>query len=220
MANVRKLIARLNPASIRYGAGRGGIPELTPQDIAGALGMVRDGLGREIFCHLWWPDGARLTQAQLFEHLVHAQFEEWNRRADILRAAQIAHYLADDPARAKSQLAAARNQMWPGIAGHTIYRMIRLAVLLEISSPNLCEACGGRGEVRRGSLTIACDECHGEGRQGRSDRQRAASIHRDVSNYVRTWRGPYEWLYEHCRDAEDKAVHQFEAALGMNVEAA
>jgi|SRR6185437_6629580 len=220
MGNVRKLVARLNPASIRYGAGRGGIPELTPQDIAGALGMVREGLGREIFCHLWWPDGAKLTQAQLFEYLVRAQFEEWNRRADILRAAQIAHYLADDQARAKAQLQAAKEQMWPGIAGHTVYHMIRLAVVLELSAPNLCEVCGGRGEVLRGSLTIPCGECHGEGRRGRSDRQRAAMIHRDEANYRRTWRGPYEYLYRHCKDAEDKAVHQLESALGMSKEAA
>jgi hypothetical protein len=220
MANVRKLIARLNPASIRYGVGRGGIPELTPQDIAGALGMVPNGLGREIFCHLWWPDGARLTQAQLLDYLVRAQFEEWSRRADILRAAQIAHYLADDPGRAKAQLQAAKDQMWPGIAGHTIYRLIRLAVLLEMAAPSLCQSCGGRGEVKQVSLMVQCDECHGEGRRGRSDRQRAASINRDISNYVRTWRGPYEWLYAHCRDAEDKAVHQFEAALGVDSAAA
>ncbi len=53
MAHVGKLLARLNPTTVRYDIGRGGMPELTPQDIAGALAMVPAGLGRELICRLW-----------------------------------------------------------------------------------------------------------------------------------------------------------------------
>ena len=48
MSDVRKLLARLNPASMQYDGARGGFGGMTAQDIAGALGMVPYGLGREV----------------------------------------------------------------------------------------------------------------------------------------------------------------------------
>ena len=49
MTDPRRLVARLNPTTVRYDVGRGGIPDLTAQDIAAALAFVPAGLGREVF---------------------------------------------------------------------------------------------------------------------------------------------------------------------------
>ena len=36
-----------------------------PEDVAHALGRVKAGIGREVLCLIWWPDGARLTAKDL-----------------------------------------------------------------------------------------------------------------------------------------------------------
>ncbi len=63
MTDPRRLLARLNPSTIRYDTLPGGVPELTAQDIAHALGLVPVGLGREVLQACWWPDGAALRRS-------------------------------------------------------------------------------------------------------------------------------------------------------------
>lgn len=218
--NVRKLMARLNPGTIRYdGGGGGGIPTLTPQDVAGALGMVPDSLGRELLCHLWWPDGARLTRRDLHDKLAIVQFEEFDRLMDTLRAAQLAAHLAEHDGlgsrtKAQTRLEDVRAQMWPGIGPHTRYRFVREAVLAEMATPAICTACAGRGQILRETLVVVCATCNGIGRKQVSARRRATAIGCDESSYRRSWRLPYEYLLAYCVDAEDKAARLMKSALG------
>ncbi|HET6906755.1 MAG TPA: hypothetical protein VFH52_07395 [Rhodanobacteraceae bacterium] len=225
MTNIRKLMARLNPGSAQYGMiVRGGIPDLTTEDIAGALGMVPQGLGREILCHIWWPDGARTTRAELLSALTQAQFDEWSRLADQLRAAQLAEHLAEHDGRgslrrARRDLETARAQMWPAIGPRSRYGAIRLAVLTEMAAPNLCTHCAGRGNLMLETVLVACAHCKGLGRVGISGRKRAAAIGCDESTYREGWQLPYEYLHELCVTAEQDAAICMSEALGQRIAA-
>ena len=61
LGSAAKLLARLAPKSMPRMPGQGGIPSLTPQDIAAALGLaargsVRDRLAVEVLCLRHWPE--------------------------------------------------------------------------------------------------------------------------------------------------------------------
>lgn len=90
MGDVRRLIARLGAASAKLEGGRGGIPDLTPQDIAGAMGYARQTLGRDadlamgVFCACWWPDTAegRGGWLQLWRRLMIEAHRRWGAAED------------------------------------------------------------------------------------------------------------------------------------------
>ena len=226
MTDPRRLLARLNPTNIRYDVGRGGIPELTSQDIAAALAFVPAGLGREVFCALWWPDGSRLSPFALYEGIAALTRAEMERRH---RAAQIArlslHIAEEDVAarrvmtdaarreldRLRAVVADAKAKLWP--YDPQMHVAIRRAVIDELALPHLCPGCGGAGEVMDGELRTACQDCEGRGTQPPSNSARAARIGRDESSYRKTWRDLYEWLYRELADAESCARKAFKAAL-------
>lgn len=207
MTNVRKLVARLNASTCRFDVGRGGIPELTPQDIAAALGMVQDELAREVFCAIWWPDGARLAAKGLDQLIARIQFAEWRRRMETMLDAQLVLAAAraernmEGERRGETMLADSIGQMWPALVQEA-YALVRGAVLDELRAPEPCEACGGIGDFTIMGRAVPCGECGGGGRVPRSNRQRATSIHRDEAAYRRTWRGVYEWTLRRMQEAE------------------
>jgi hypothetical protein len=225
--NVRKLLARLNPSSARFEIHHGGAPELTAQDIAGALGMIDDALAREVFCAVWWPDGAQLNRAALDRMLREAQLREWLRLRRELEAAKLALHIAQDDLdgtyssrasqrqalqQATDQLDAVKARQWPAVG--PIYRAVRRAVLAELSTPELCPHCQGRGEVRVGDRLLTCQYCEGHGRAPVSDRKRAAMIERDEAGYRRVWRPVYEWTLALCAGAETRGARALERTLG------
>jgi len=218
--HIGKLLARLNPSSVRYGSLGGGAPELTPQDIAAALAMVPSGLGRELLCRLWWPDGAALTAKDLDRLMMDAQLEEWKRRMDVLVTAQIAVAVADDPitrARSLASLDTARARVWPRLGAESCYQSIRGAVLAEMSSAAHCTKCAGHGNVRTTfGRVVSCDPCGGSGIVKFSDRARAGLIERDESTYRRVWKPVYEWTERRCQDAVSPASSAFRRALGRD----
>jgi len=226
MTDVRRLMGRLNPSTAQFGGGRGGIPELTPQDIAGALGMIGDDLAREVFCACWWPDGARLTRNALLAMVGLRQRAEIDRQWRQVQMLRLDLHIADDDMasgaatspfakeirdRIKSRLDGAKASCWP--SQPKMYSIIRAAVIDEMAAPNLCRVCEGRGETTVGNLTIMCKQCDGVGSAPVSDRQRAARIERDESTYRREWRVVYEWTYALVSEAEGAAMKALRAAL-------
>lgn len=207
MTNVRKLVARLNASTCRFDVGRGGIPELTPQDIAAALGMVKDELAREVFCAVWWPDGARLNARGLDLLLARVQFAEWRRRMEKMLDAQLAVAAsradrnAEAEQRGESMLAEATAQMWPALVQEA-YALVRRAVLDELRAPEPCAECDGVGSFVHRGREADCTGCGGSGRVARSNRQRAMTMDRDEAAYRRTWRGVYEWTLRRVQEAE------------------
>lgn len=225
MTDVRKLLARLNPRQSQYEIGSGGIPEMTPQDIAGALGMVRDELGRELLCHVWWPDGAQRTRPQLLDHLRDLQLAEWIGRMRRFEAATLAHHIACEDAdgthgrsrrglyEARSELECAKGTLWPRIGPQSRYLAIRQEVLAEMLDPHRCHLCHGAGEVMLNAVRRDCPRCLGSGRAKVTDTDRASRIGCSQQTYAETWRDPYEWTLERCSHAERRAARELADAL-------
>lgn len=221
--HIGKLLARLNPGSVRFGAAGGGTPEFTAQDIAAAIAMVPAGLGRELICRLWWPDGAARTAKELDRLLMEAQLEEWKRRMDVLVTAQLVYAVADGhtaKARADAQLEAAKRTVWPRLGPESCYGPVRDGVLRELSSASLCARCSGHGQLRQGiGPIVACNACFGTGHARFSDRARAALIDRDEATYRRIWRPVFEWTYAACEDALGPASRTLREIMGLTAEA-
>ncbi|TNV90042.1 hypothetical protein C5H23_03850 [Xylella fastidiosa] len=225
--NPRRLLARLNPSTIRYDTLPGGVPELTAQDIAHALALTPAGLGREVLQACWWPDGAALRRGPLRDAAVALVVPEIRRQQQRLLEARTdvgivkacmgwtrATTSAQQAAlrRAQERLEEAKAQLWPQ-ATLEMLPVLVAAVVDELSTPQLCPCCHGRGERRVGALVKVCTACGGSGAVPASDRKRAAAIGRDESTYRTTWRGLYEWLLERMGVAERQAATQLQEAL-------
>lgn len=216
-------MAKLNPKNVRFDVGTGGKPELSSTDIAAAIAFVPDGLGRELLCHVWWPDGARLTAEALDQRIAILQIQEWTRREEAMRTAEAAYAVATtqhSKLRAQAMLEVAESRVWPSIIispdpvkVRPTYRAIRLAVLDELAHGE-CEVCGGRGIVNNANKYVPCKTCTGSGEHRRSDRSRAASCGLEShSAYVRQWRKVYEWLLDVCIAELAPAEEAFRRAL-------
>ncbi|UIT40411.1 hypothetical protein [Xylella fastidiosa] len=222
MTDPRRLLARLNPSTIRYDTLPGGVPELTAQDIAHALGLVPAGLGREVLEACWWPDGAALRRGPLRDAAVALVVPEIRRQQQRLLEARTdvgivkacmgwtrATTSAQQAAlrRAQERLDKLKAHLWPQ-ATLEMLPVLVAAVVDELSTPQLCPCCHGRGERRVGALVKVCTACGGSGAVPASDRKRAAAIGRDESTYRTTWRSLYEWLLERMGVAERQAATQ------------
>lgn len=191
---------------------------MTPQDIAAAIGMIDNVLAREVFCAVWWPDGARLVWKQLDGMLAMAQFEEWKARADDLVVAQIAIAQAAndwrryDLARARAMLARAKERIWPSLAEEP-YKAVRLGVIEELRAPRICPTCNGRQQVKIDDLVVECSACGATGKTAVSDMQRARWLGRNESSYRRTWRPVYEWTYTLVANAAATGREEFSKRL-------
>jgi hypothetical protein len=218
--NVRKLLARLNPGTMNLRGGGAGGPDLSPEDIAGALGFVPAGLGREVLCFLWWPLGASLKPAQLMREVALIQAREHARLAAALRNAtdrlvdlELVYYssrLAPPELRGEIQRAArdrdaAREQSWS--YQPEVYANISRAVLAEMAGTTLCPACKGDG----------CAHCDGTGAIAISARQRAEAIGRDEAAFRKRWARVYDFTYRRLRDAEQQAARTMARALRDDV---
>lgn len=228
MANVRELMARLGPSTVKFDTGRGGTPDLTNQDIAAALGMVPAGLGRELLEACWWPDGAALRRHRLRDAVIALVTPELRRQQRRLADARTELGLAEvcmgwagavtaeqraERDRAAHRLGQVKAQCWP-ISTLESLPTLAAAVIGEIAKRHHCAACEGRGETTTGDLRAVCKICGGSGLIGISDRRRAASIGRDEAAYRRTWKPVYEWLLVRMQEAEQDAAWHMRGALG------
>ena len=223
MTHPAYLLARLNAKNVRFDVGSGGIPDLTPQDIAAALAFVPRGMGRELLCRVWWPDGATLTARDLSGQMEAAQREEWASRESAMLDAMLAvasHTGGASLHRAQGKYASAHAKRWPKwVTDPEIgtlspgYERTRIGVLAELSKPGLCPACGGRGDVMAGDVLAICAGCKGTGRRQVSDQWRAEALQITGSGYLRTWRPVYEWTLQLCVDALATASRRFAEAV-------
>lgn len=217
---IDELLGRLEPSTVKYGMGRGGIPELTPQDIAAALGLCEDKLAVAIYqaitVHSFsdWQNMDRM--------LADVQFREWQRRADRLINAQLAkaqaQIIEDEQerqvmiSRAEIMLSGAKQGTWPGLVEKT-YAAMRKALIAELRSSRSCQFCNGRGTVMDATVVKPCEQCLATGLTFVSDRQRAAMLRIDHSTYRRGWKKVYEWMYRTLLDASARGREQFSRAV-------
>lgn len=222
--HIGKLIARMNPTTVRYDVGHGGIPERTSQDIAAALGMCGSGALGTVLLELAWGDPTRAVIERAGVALEEAQRAEWWRREEDMQTAVLAvasHTGGDSLRRAQAQYQVAHAHRWPQFVAiaelgtHAAgYARVRLGVLAEIRSPLHCHACDGRGEVGHAEGVVrACTICRGTGHAEPSDASRARLLQISAVTYARTWRAVYEWTRQTADDAMREASAQVHAAL-------
>ncbi|WP_057921138.1 hypothetical protein [Lysobacter capsici] len=228
MGDVRELLGRLNPTNVKFDIGQGGgVPDLTPQDIAAALAFVPVGLGREVFARLWWPDGARLSPFQLdrlMSNMVHTEAARRRHhlaglQTDLHMLEEIQHVQRASTGETRDRIASMqrrieeqKRKVWPH--SPVVHVAIREAVLLEMARPNLCVTCAGWGMAFGDDRIMAhCATCGGHRVVASSDRARAARIGRDESSYRASWKGLYEWLFGRVLDAEQDAARELSRAL-------
>lgn len=226
--NVRKLLARLNVKSCRLDIGAGGKADLTDQDIAAALGMLRNTLARDILCIAWWPDGVEGSRDTITAAVRMEMMREYGRRH---RAAQVAklelhmieceyaarHAHTRDDERERSRafgaVDATKSALWP--SNMAMYPLIAKAVLREIAAPRQCSTCGGRGFTQAEAARIMCHRCAGDGLRGQSNVWRAQQLgDMDEGTYRSTWRAVYEWTYGVVEALERTAAMQLARAIG------
>lgn len=242
--NPRKLMGRLNASTIRFDVGRGGIPEMTAQDIAGSLAYVRDELAREVFMAIWCPELARLQREDILVNLRKHVLGEYVRRARAESAAKLDLHLAEGDIAAKRSMTMMERSIlsklrgavkstheaaWPG--DPAVYPKICAAVVAELSGAGPCAACGGRGGKYVDTTWTACEPCAGRGVERASDAQRAAWIGKatvysrdghdtvDAAYYKRRWRPVYDWVMDLAQGAERQAATDVALALRREVEA-
>lgn len=228
MIDPREMLARLHAGTARYEVARGGVPNLTRTDVAGALGMVPAGLGREVLEACWWPDGAALRRQKLRDAIVALVAPElrrqrnrlWEAGLDLQLARQAAswsctgmtHAQRVEIERAEDRLERVSLACWPKSTMESLPSLAG-AVLSEIAKANHCDCCQGRGERRVRELLEPCSQCEGAGVIPVSDRKRAKAIGRDEASFRRNWKPAYLWMLDRLRDAEQLAARQLGAAL-------
>lgn len=75
----------------------------TPQDIAAALGFIRDPLARELFCHVRWPGYAERDNRETRVLLLRRVMDEGQRRTDEHITAWLSEMMGGDCGRAVAE---------------------------------------------------------------------------------------------------------------------
>lgn len=226
MSDGRELMARLGPSTVKLDTGRGGMPDLTNQDIAAALGMVPAGLGRELLEALWWPESGMRRSQQLRQAVIALVAPEYVRQQQVLNVARTEFGIAKacmgwaggpvtdaqriEHRKAEARLEATRALCWPNNTMEQL-GVLAGAIVEEMASAGCCRACQGLRiqPAKDGSGVVECESCDGSGIESWSGRQRARTIGADHSAYRRYWQPVYEWMLEHMRAAESLAARDF-----------
>lgn len=200
MSDVRELLARLNPTTIRMDTGTGsggGVDALTNIDVAGALGMVPAGLGRDLLELLYGPDPSRADIVRVFHGITRLALEERNLRSRCFIDAKTLWGIKDCIARferdqseqtrrdlgvLKARAAVAREQLFPERLEERMPQIAAVAV----------------GYMKGGRL---------------SNRERAAAMGVSESAYRQVWASVVDWLIGRMVEAENRAERSFTNAL-------
>lgn len=225
--SVREMMARLNAKTIRYDVGRGGMPELTDQDIAAAVGMCQNALARELFCLIWWPTASRAKIAETRQLLLGEVFKEFNARYVAVEMARLALHNAEglhaakarasdedreEIARLKAAVRQTHAAVWPA-RDMSVYARIVDASITEMRTPRQCPECGGHGDVVSNSLKRICAVCAGSGNVRQFTTWRAGQIGFSESRFRASWAPIYDWVFNMIDALDQHACDIIGAAL-------
>lgn len=200
MNNVRELLARLNPTVARLdGAAGGGVVELSNIDIAGALGMVPAGIGRDLLELLHGPDPSHGDILRVLEGITRIAMEERNRRSKDYADARATWGIAECMAQfhrdreertvrnleiLKARVAVARDRLWPERLEERLPEIATVAV----------------GYMKGARL---------------SNRERATALGVSESAYRQVWVEIVDWLLTQLVEAEAAAARAFAKAVSQ-----
>lgn len=215
MTRAAELLARLNPSTCRFDMGNGGITELTNIDIAGALGMIRERMGRAVLEVTAWDRNApgvladlrRMLQGQVIERMRWINAE--------LQDAAIVELLSDDEheiRRARQNTDRLRAMALPTRI-ESVHAVLDL-VLFELTFPNHCPVCRGRKTFQHGALVVDCTHCGSTGRCRITDEDRAAALKLSVGGYRKSREKVLrDWLAGVLGSLSQTAERQLTAAI-------
>lgn len=193
MKDVRELLARFHASSFRLEAGAGtggGVDALTNIDIAGALGMVPAGLGRDLLELLHGPVPSRADIVRVFHGITRLALEERNRRSRTFIDARTLWGITDCIAKferdqgeqtrrnlgvLKARAAVAREQLFPE--------------RLEERMPQIAAVAMGYMKGER-----------------HSNRERATAMGVSEAAYRKAWAAVVDWLISQMVEAEEAAA--------------
>ncbi|WP_313493736.1 hypothetical protein [Stenotrophomonas sp.] len=200
MKDVRELLARFHASSFRLDAGTGtggGVDALTNIDIAGALGMVPAGLGRDLLELLYGPDPSRADIVRVFHGITGLALEERNRRSRSSIDARTLWGIKDCIARfERDQSEQTRRELGVLKARAAVARDQLFPERLEERMPQIAAVAMGYMKGER-----------------LSNRERAAAMGVSESAYRQVWADVVDWLLTHMVEAEQRAANQFEIAV-------
>ena len=200
MSDVRELLARLNPTTIRMDTGTGGgVDVLTNIDIAGALGMVPAGLGRDLLELLHGPDPSRVEILRVMEGITRLAMEERNRRSKEYGDARATWGIAECIARFNRD----RDE---GTHRQLGILKARVAVARDLLMPERLE------ERLPEIVAVAVGYMKGE---RLSNRERASALGVGESSYRESWVKVVDWLLTELIEAEAGAARCFRNALSV-----
>lgn len=194
--DVREKLAQLNPSSVRYDVCPSGAGS-TENPYAMALGFVPAGMGRDLLEYLYWPDGAILRGAAIYQGVVRVAMKEWATRMQAHTDARCTYGLAETLAKyakdrspatvrnlaiLQARVAVARDNLWPE----------KLEDKLPMLVPMLLRAMKGE-------------------KHSNVDRAKAMGI--NESSYRERWSKVYEWMLTKMIDEEQAAARAMEQAL-------
>lgn len=211
-----ELLARMNPTACRFDIGRGGISELANIDVAGALGMVKDQLGRAILQVLYCDGDMMLEGLRQAERLVYEEVMPHIRdQKEAMVEAEMRELVAEsaeDCANARRITDRLRAVSFPD-ERERILAILR-GVLLEMRHPNHCPECNGRGQFVHNKLVVKCPPCKGTGRAAHSERKRADWCGMSVSGFrSRKVQNLHKWLWERISPAHHDALRSLSGFL-------
>ena len=157
MARATELLARLNPTTCRLDIGRGGVPELTNIDIAGALGMVKDRLGRALLELLYWDSaapGARDTLVGVVYPEIVERIREQREAMVDAELRELKVETAQEAAEARRIADRIKAQCFP--ADRAKILAVVWGVVIELGKPTHCPRCNGRGSFLHEALRVVC----------------------------------------------------------------
>lgn len=229
MTDPAELLARTTAHGPRLDGGRGGIPDLTPADIAGALGMTRRTVGRELLA--WYHTITHESPSRLPPALdagigqiiaseraarLHAHADACLALESTRIAAEAYRHPPDDlryrVIRLTEAAARARAATWPDATSPT-WRRLRMAVAHEACGPSACGRCHGTGHVKTDDALHACPTCDGIGRDAASGCARARWLGVTEPAYRKTWRDVYSAIHAILCDSVAAARDAFAKAI-------
>jgi hypothetical protein len=199
-----KLIAMLNPRTVRFGGGRGAVADITREDVIAAMASCPFKLAVMILEAVHNPAGQASVRSDnqiyltIMERLARQRLAQDKERwaADMeYQLARIRLPTRHTEAQALQRYEQATKAMWPRFERDSYEKVVR-AVLTEIFEASRCPDCGGSGELpaRVGTAARKCGRCEGTGRIELKQHGRAGLMGMHHDQFARRWAQVYDWL--------------------------
>ncbi len=199
-------MARLKPKTVRFDTGVGGIPDLTPEDIAAGLAGCKPG---PVYLGLYKYSGDYTALIPLEQHVfAHIGIQAYAQKIfDDQKYSAVCRYMNQwikcTPARRADALTE-QERAWC----KTLHQLVRLLVD-DVVYENRHRACGGTG-FYQGRI---CTGCGGTGRKPSSGRDNARFLNVEKNVWIRHWQPLFERFVPMLQSWEQTVLRHLQRKL-------